>query len=77
MDRLPKRIYPYVLLNYARRHGKTPLPLVMLQSAISAVSTAVLAYVLSYRYLWFGTGVGLLLALNLGLGCSIGAAVRE
>lgn len=67
-ERLPKRIFPYVLLNFVTRAWENPIPLVILQSAISAACAAFLAYVLSFRKLWFGAGVGLLLAFNLGIG---------
>lgn len=67
-ERLPKRILPYVLLNFVTQAWKNPIPLIMVQSIISAVSIAFLSYVLSSRYLWLGAGAGLLLALNLALG---------
>jgi hypothetical protein len=65
---LPMRIFPYLLMNAVTQSAVNPLPLLALQSFIGAIAIGLLTYVLSYKRFWFGTAVGLLLALNLTWG---------
>jgi hypothetical protein len=65
---LPMRIFPYLMINAVAQSSVSPLPLLILQAMIGALAIGLLAYVLTYKHLWFGAATGILLALNLPWG---------
>ena len=74
---LPMRLFPYLLMNAITESSVSPLPLLIVQAVIGAISIGLLAYVLSYKYLWFGAAAGLLLALSLTWGTYNRALLTE
>jgi|GEM_PF-2883424 len=65
---LPKRIFPYLLMNFITNSNYTPVPLVMLQSIIAALSVGMMTYVTARKHWWLGLITGILLSLNLSWG---------
>ncbi len=62
---LPKRIFPYLAVNFVTQSWQDPAALVALQAAVGAAAVGLLVYVLARERVWLGVGVGLLLVLNL------------
>jgi hypothetical protein len=62
---LPKRIFPYVFMNFITGSWIDPNPLLITQIVIGALTTGFMVYVLSRKSLWLGIGVGMVFVANL------------
>lgn len=65
---IPKRIFPYVFLNFITGSAENPYPLFTLQSVLAAAAVGGLVYVLARKYYWLGIAVGLLCVMNITWG---------